>query len=629
MVLSQRQEEIQRKKMEAEAVKENLEAQLVIVDKKKEELDKLQQQEIEKLETISGLSAEEAKERLVESLKEEAKTQAQSFINDIMDDAKLTASKEAKRIVIQSIQRVATETAIENSVTVFHIESDEIKGRIIGREGRNIRALEAATGVEIVVDDTPEAIVLSAFDPVRREIARLALHQLVTDGRIHPARIEEVVAKVRKQVEEEIIETGKRTTIDLGIHGLHPELIRIIGKMKYRSSYGQNLLQHARETANLCAVMASELGLNPKKAKRAGLLHDIGKVPDEEPELPHALLGMKLAEKYKEKPDICNAIGAHHDETEMTSLLAPIVQVCDAISGARPGARREIVEAYIKRLNDLEQLAMSYPGVTKTYAIQAGRELRVIVGADRIDDKQTESLSGEIAKKIQDEMTYPGQVKITVIRETRADRKRALDKEDMGRLMKELPKRLCLENKDLQRTRGLFFLMFLLRGIPFVDLAYLKKKDMDGNAITYRRRKTGKLLTVTLVPEAMKLIKRYMNTDPASPYLFSLISSEEGTETSYKEYQLALRNFNYQLMILKQVLGLTSELSSYTARHTWATMAYYCEIHPGVISEAMGHSSITVTETYLKPFKNKKIDEANVAVITSLKKACVIGKLLN
>ena len=420
LVLNQRQEEIQRKKLEAEAVKENLEAQLVIVDKKKEELEHMQRQEIEKLEAISGLSAEEAKERMVESLKEEAKTQAQSYINDIMDDAKLTASKEAKRIVIQSIQRVSTETAIENSVTVFHIESDEIKGRIIGREGRNIRALEAATGVEIVVDDTPEAIVLSAFDPVRREIARLALHQLVTDGRIHPARIEEVVAKVRKQVEEEIIETGKRTTIDLGIHGLHPELIRIIGKMKYRSSYGQNLLQHARETANLCAVMASELGLNPKKAKRAGLLHDIGKVPDEEPELPHALYGMKLAEKFKEKPDICNAIGAHHDEVEMTSLLAPIVQVCDAISGARPGARREIVEAYIKRLNDLEQLAMSYPGVTKTYAIQAGRELRVIVGADKIDDKATENLSGEIAKKIQDEMTYPGQVKITVIRETRA-----------------------------------------------------------------------------------------------------------------------------------------------------------------------------------------------------------------
>ena len=427
MVLNQKQEEAQRKRNEAEAIKENLEAQIAIVeqkkgewDKKKEELDALQAQEREKLEAISGLSAEEAKERLVESLKEEAKTEAASYINDIMDDAKMTANREAKRIVIQSIQRVATETAIENSVTVFHIDSDEIKGRIIGREGRNIRALEAATGVEIVVDDTPEAIVLSAFDPVRREIARLALHQLVTDGRIHPARIEEVVAKVKKQVEEEIIETGKRTTIDLGIHGLHPELIRIIGKMKYRSSYGQNLLQHARETANLCAVMAAELGLNPKKAKRAGLLHDIGKVPDEEGELPHALYGMKIAEKYKEKADICNAIGAHHDEVEMTSLLAPIVQVCDAISGARPGARREIVEAYIKRLNDLEQLAMSYPGVTKTYAIQAGRELRVIVGADKIDDKQTESLSADIAKKIQDEMTYPGQVKITVIRETRA-----------------------------------------------------------------------------------------------------------------------------------------------------------------------------------------------------------------
>ena len=420
MVLSQKHEELQRKRNETEAIRENLDAQLVVIDKKKEELDNLQIQERKKLEALSGLSAEEAKERLVESLKEEAKTQAQSYINDIMDDAKMSANREAKRIVIQTIQRIATETAIENSVTVFHIESDEIKGRIIGREGRNIRALEAATGVEIVVDDTPEAIVLSAFDPVRREIARLALHQLVTDGRIHPARIEEVVAKVKKQVEDEIIETGKRTTIDLGIHGLHPELIRIIGEMKYRSSYGQNLLQHARETANLCAVMASELGLNPKKAKRAGLLHDIGKVPDEEPELPHALLGMKLAEKYKEKSDICNAIGAHHDEIEMTSLLAPIVQVCDAISGARPGARREIVEAYIKRLNDLEQLAMSYPGVTKTYAIQAGRELRAIVGADKIDDKQTESLSAEIAKKIQDEMTYPGQVKITVIRETRA-----------------------------------------------------------------------------------------------------------------------------------------------------------------------------------------------------------------
>jgi len=418
--LNQQQQELQRKKAENDAIKENLEAQLTVVDRKKEELEYLQSQEREKLESISGLSVEEAKDRLIESLKEEAKTQAASYINDIMDEAKMTANKEAKRIIIQSIQRVATETAIENSVTVFHIDSDEVKGRIIGREGRNIRALEAATGVEIVVDDTPEAIVLSAFDPVRREIARLALHQLVNDGRIHPARIEEVVAKVKKQVEEEIIETGKRTTIDLGIHGLHPELIRIVGKMKYRSSYGQNLLQHARETANLCAVMASELGLNPKKAKRAGLLHDIGKVPDEEPELPHALYGAKLAEKFKEKPDICNAIGSHHDEMEMNSLLAPIVQICDAISGARPGARREIVEAYMKRLNDLEQLALSYPGVTKTYAIQAGRELRVIVGADKIDDKQTESLSAEIAKKIQDEMTYPGQVKITVIRETRS-----------------------------------------------------------------------------------------------------------------------------------------------------------------------------------------------------------------
>ena len=420
LVINQKQDEVQRKRQEIESVKSNYENQTAAIEKKKEELEKLQGQEREKLEVISGLSAEEAKAHLVEAMKDEAKTQAQSYINDIMDDAKLNANKEAKRIIIQSIQRVATETAIENSVTVFHIDSDEVKGRIIGREGRNIRALEAATGVEIVVDDTPEAIVLSAFDPVRREIARLALHQLVTDGRIHPARIEEVVTKVKKQVEEEIIETGKRTTIDLGIHGLHPELIRIIGKMKYRSSYGQNMLQHARETANLCSVMASELGLNPKKAKRAGLLHDIGKVPDEEPELPHALLGMKMAEKYKEKPDICNAIGAHHDEVEMTSLLAPIVQVCDAISGARPGARREVVEAYIKRLNDLEQVAMSYPGVTKTYAIQAGRELRVIVGADKIDDKETESLSNEIAKKIQDEMTYPGQVKITVIRETRA-----------------------------------------------------------------------------------------------------------------------------------------------------------------------------------------------------------------
>lgn len=420
MSLSQKQEDLGKRKVELDNTQNKLNAHAQLLKIKEEELEKMQLKEREKLEELSGLSAEEAKKRLVDSLKDEARTNAQSYINEIMDDAKMTANKEAKRIVIQTIQRVATETAIENSVTVFHIDNDEVKGRIIGREGRNIRALEAATGVEIVVDDTPEAIVISAFDPVRREICRLALHQLISDGRIHPARIEEVVAKVKKQIEEEVIETGKRTAIDLGIHGLHPELIRIIGKMKYRSSYGQNLLQHARETANLCAVMAAELGLNPKKAKRAGLLHDIGKVPDEESELPHALYGAKLAEKYKEKPEICNAIGAHHDEMEMTTLLAPIVQVCDAISGARPGARREIVEAYIKRLNDLENIAMSYPGVTKTYAIQAGRELRVIVGADKIDDKQTESLSGEIAKRIQDEMTYPGQVKITVIRETRS-----------------------------------------------------------------------------------------------------------------------------------------------------------------------------------------------------------------
>ena len=422
--LNQKQDELTRRKQETESLRQRVETQQALLQKREEELDErknnLLEQERTKLEEISGISAEEAKERLVEALRDEAKTNAQAYINEIMDDAKMTANKEAKRIIIQTIQRVATETAVENSVTVFHIDNDEVKGRIIGREGRNIRALEAATGVEIVVDDTPEAIVISAFDPVRREICRLAMHQLVADGRIHPARIEEVVAKVKKQVEEEIIETGKRTTIDLGVHGLHPELIRIIGKMKYRSSYGQNLLQHARETANLCAVMASELGLNPKKAKRAGLLHDIGKVPDEEPELPHALYGAKLAEKYKEKADICNAIGAHHDEMEMTTLLAPIVQVCDAFSGARPGARREIVEAYIKRLKDLENIAMSYPGVVKTYAIQAGRELRVIVGADKIDDKQTEELSNEIATKIQNEMTYPGQVKITVIRETRS-----------------------------------------------------------------------------------------------------------------------------------------------------------------------------------------------------------------
>jgi len=418
--LNQKQGDVQRKINEVEAQKDHFEQQFNSLEIKKKELEHLHHQAEKELETISGLSADQAKERLVEALKEEAKTEAMSFVNDIMEEAKMTANKEAKKIIVQSIQRVATETAIENSVTVFHIESDEIKGRIIGREGRNIRALEAATGVEIIVDDTPEAIVLSAFDPVRREIARLSLHQLVTDGRIHPARIEEVVNKVRKQVEEEIVEIGKRTTIDLGIHGLHPELIRMVGKMKYRSSYGQNLLQHSRETANLCATMASELGLNPKKAKRAGLLHDIGKVPDDEPELPHAILGMRLAEKYKEKPDICNAIGSHHDEVEMETLIAPIVQVCDAISGARPGARREIVEAYIKRLNDLENLALSYPGVLKTYAIQAGRELRVIVGADKIDDKETELLSFDIAKRIQDEMTYPGQVKITVIRETRA-----------------------------------------------------------------------------------------------------------------------------------------------------------------------------------------------------------------
>lgn len=407
-------------KRDVEVLRENLTAQMAMVEQKTEELEKLHRQQLEMLEQVSGMSAEEAKAQMVESLREEAKTEAMSYINEIMEEAKQTASKEAKKVVVKTIQRVATETAIENAVTTFHIESDEIKGRIIGREGRNIRALEAATGVEIIVDDTPEAIVLSAFDPVRREIARLALHQLVTDGRIHPARIEEVVQKVQKQVEEEVIETGKRTAIDLGIHGLHPELIRLIGKMKYRSSYGQNLLQHSREVANLCAIMASELGLNPKKAKRAGLLHDIGKVPDDEPELPHAVLGMKLAEKYKEKPEICNAIGSHHDEVEMQTLLAPIVQVCDAISGARPGARREVVESYIKRLKDLEDLALSYPGVMKTYAIQAGRELRVIVGSDKMNDQESEQLSYDIAKRIQDEMTYPGQIKITVIRETRA-----------------------------------------------------------------------------------------------------------------------------------------------------------------------------------------------------------------
>ena len=420
MVINQRHEDVNRRKQELDSQQGRLKNQEQLLARKEEELGKMHEREIAKLEELSGISAEEARNHLVESLKAEAQTRAQSYVNEIMDEAKINANKEAKRIVIQTIQRVATETAIENSVTVFHIENDDVKGRIIGREGRNIRAFEAATGVEIVVDDTPEAIVISAFDPVRREVARLALHNLISDGRIHPARIEEVVSKVKKQVDEEVIETGKRTAIDLGIHGLHPELIRIVGKMKYRSSYGQNLLQHARETANLCGIMAAELGLNPKKAKRAGLLHDIGKVPDEETELPHAIYGAKIAEKYKEKPDICNAIGAHHDEMEMTSLIAPIVQVCDAISGARPGARREIVEAYVKRLNDLENIAMSYPGVVKTYAIQAGRELRVIVGADKIDDKEIENLSNNIATRIQNEMTYPGQVKITVIREARS-----------------------------------------------------------------------------------------------------------------------------------------------------------------------------------------------------------------
>ena len=418
--LSQRSEDLQQKQKELDAIRENLNVQMELVEKRREDLEKTHRQQVEQLETISGLSADEAKKQLVESLKEEARTDAMSFVNEIMDEAKMTANQEARKIVVETIQRVAAENAIENAVTVFHIDSDEMKGRIIGREGRNIRALEAATGVEVIVDDTPEAIILSAFDPIRRETARLALHQLVTDGRIHPARIEEVVEKTRKQLEEELVETGKRTAIDLGIHGLHPELIRMIGKMKYRSSYGQNLLQHSREVANLSAIMASELGLNPKLARRAGLLHDIGKVPDDEPELPHAIYGMRLAEKFKEKPEVVNAIGAHHDETEMTTLIAPIVQVCDAISGARPGARREVVESYIKRLKELEAMALSHPGVLKTYAIQAGRELRVIVGSDKVSDKDAEKLSYDIARKIQDEMTYPGQVKITVIRETRA-----------------------------------------------------------------------------------------------------------------------------------------------------------------------------------------------------------------
>jgi ribonuclease Y len=418
--LSQKIEETRRKQTELDAAKENLKTQQELILKKQADVEKMHRKQVEQLEIIAGLSAEDAKGQLVEALKSEATTEAASHIKDIMEEAKLTANKEAKRIVVQTIQRVATEHAVENSVSVFNIENDEVKGRIIGREGRNIRAIEAATGVEIIVDDTPEAIILSCFDPVRREIARLALHQLVTDGRIHPARIEEVVAKVKRQIEEEIAETGKRTCIDLGIHGLHPELTRMVGRMKYRSSYGQNLLQHSREVANLCAIMAAELGLNVKLAKRAGLLHDIGKVPDDEPEVPHAILGMKLAEKFKEKPEVCNAIGAHHDEIEMTSLISPIVQVCDAISGARPGARREVVESYIKRLKDMEALAMSQAGVSSTYAIQAGRELRVIVESERVTDKDAEMLSFTISQKIQNEMTYPGQVKVTVIRETRA-----------------------------------------------------------------------------------------------------------------------------------------------------------------------------------------------------------------
>lgn len=418
--LSQKIEQSTRKQQEYDTLQKNLQNQMEILEGKKEEMSRMHSRQVEQLEKISGLSVEQAKSQLVEALKAEAKTEALSHIKDIVDEAKLTANKEAKKIIIQTIQRVATEHAIENAVTVFNIENDEVKGRIIGREGRNIRALEAATGVEIVVDDTPESIILSCFDPIRRETARLALHQLVSDGRIHPARIEEVVSKVRRHLEDEIVEVGKRTTIDLGIHGLAPELIRMVGRMKYRSSYGQNLLQHSREVANLCAIMATELGLNVKLAKRAGLLHDIGKVPDDEPEMPHAILGMKLAEKHKENPEVCNAIGAHHDEIEMTSMLSPIIQVCDAISGARPGARREVLESYIKRLKDMEGLANSYNGVEKSFAIQAGRELRVLVQSEKITDKQAEELSFNIANRIQTEMTYPGQVKVTVIRETRA-----------------------------------------------------------------------------------------------------------------------------------------------------------------------------------------------------------------
>ncbi|MGC8865141.1 MAG: ribonuclease Y [Bacteroidales bacterium] len=418
--LNQRSEELQKKLKEAEVMRITLNTQMEEMERKEKELEKALREKTEMLERISGMTQEEAKNQLIETIREEASNEAMAFVRDIMDEAKITAQNEARKIVVETIQRTAVEHAIENSVSVFNIESEEIKGRIIGREGRNIRALESLTGVEIIIDDTPDAILLSSFDPIRREIARLSLQKLVTDGRIHPARIEEVVTKTEKQIEQEIIETGKRTVMELGIHGMHPELIRLVGKMKYRSSYGQNLLHHSKEVARLCANMAAELGLNPKKAKRAGLLHDIGKVADNESDLPHALLGMTLAEKYKEKPDVCNAIGSHHEEVEMTTLLAPIVQVCDAISGARPGARREVVEAYMQRLHKLEEMALSYPGVVKTFAIQAGRELRVIVGADKVSDNDASRISYELSKKIQEEMTYPGQIKITVIRETRA-----------------------------------------------------------------------------------------------------------------------------------------------------------------------------------------------------------------
>ncbi len=419
-LVNKQNDELNRAKKEFEATRKRVEKELDTLNAKKEEVEKLRRNQLEQLEKISELSAQDAKAQLLEQVKVEAQSEAMILTNDIVEEAKLTAGKEAKKIVVQSIQRVATEAAVENSVTVFNIDSDEVKGRIIGREGRNIRALESATGVEIIVDDTPEAIILSGFDPMRREIARLSLHQLVTDGRIHPARIEEVVGKVTKQIEEEVVEIGKRTAIDLGIHGLSPELIRLVGKMKYRSSYGQNLLQHSREVANLAGTMASELGLNAQLARRAGLLHDIGKVPDDEPELPHAILGMKVAERNKEKAEVVNAIGAHHDEVEMTSLISPIVQVCDAISGARPGARREVVESYLKRLKEMEDIAMAHEGVMKTYAIQAGRELRVIVGSEKVSDAKAEHLSTQIARTIQEEMTYPGQVKVTVIRETRS-----------------------------------------------------------------------------------------------------------------------------------------------------------------------------------------------------------------